>query len=56
LSIVRPRLPDPIVNVDVIGIRVGQARLDLSFHQHGGTTGVNVMRKDGTGLDVVVRY
>jgi glycogen debranching enzyme len=56
LSIVRPRLPDPIVNVEVIGIRVGRSRLDLAFHQHGGTTGVNVMRKDGTGLDVVVRY
>jgi glycogen debranching enzyme len=56
LSIVRPKLPDPIANVELVGLRVGETRLDLAFHQHGGLTGVNVMRKDGGALDVVVRY
>jgi glycogen debranching enzyme len=56
LSIVRPDLPEPVANVELIGLRVGQTRLDLAFHQHGGLTGVNVMRKDGGGLDVLVRY
>ena len=56
LSVVRPNLPEPVANVELIGIRVGGTRLDLAFHQHGGMTGVNVMRKDGAPLDVVVRY
>jgi glycogen debranching enzyme len=56
LSIVRPALPEPISRVDLIGLRVGQTRIDLSFHQHGGLTGVNVLRKEGPAVDVVVRY
>ncbi len=56
LSIVRPSIPAPITRVDLVGMRVGDTRLDLSFLQHGGMTAVNVMRKDGAALDVVVRY
>ena len=40
---------------EVIGIRVGGARVDLSFVQSGGATAVQVTRKDGD-LDIVVRY
>ncbi|HEV2685026.1 MAG TPA: amylo-alpha-1,6-glucosidase, partial [Actinomycetota bacterium] len=55
LSIVRPALPAWLERAEVIGMRVGSARVDLAFVQTGGTTGVQVMRKDGD-LDVIVRY
>ncbi|MCA1832356.1 MAG: amylo-alpha-1,6-glucosidase, partial [Actinobacteria bacterium] len=56
LSIVRPALPEPISRVDLVGLKIAGTRIDLSFHQHGGMTGVNVLRKDGPTIDVVVRY
>jgi glycogen debranching enzyme len=55
LSIVRPSLPSWIDRAEVIGMRIGDARVDLLFVQNAGTTGVQVLRKDGE-LDVVVRY
>jgi glycogen debranching enzyme len=55
LSIVRPNLPFWLERFEVIGLRVGQARVDLVFVQSNGTTGVQVIRKDGD-LDVLVRY
>lgn len=56
LSIERPVLPEAISDVELIGLRVGRTRLDLAFRQHAGLTAVNVMRRDGAPLDVVVRY
>jgi glycogen debranching enzyme len=56
LSIVRPALPEAISGCDLIGLRVGSTRLDLSFRQHAGATAVNVVRREGAPLDVVVRY
>ncbi|HLW16425.1 MAG TPA: glycogen debranching N-terminal domain-containing protein [Actinomycetota bacterium] len=55
LSIVRPALPAWLERAEVIGMKVGSARVDLVFVQSGGATGVQVMRKDGD-LDVIVRY
>ncbi len=55
LSIVRPQLPAWLERAEVIGMRVGKARVDLAFTSHAGATGVQVMRKDGD-LDIVVRY
>jgi glycogen debranching enzyme len=55
LTIVRPKLPFWIERVEVVGMRVGDARLDLVFTGRDGATGVQVMRKDGD-LDVLVRY
>jgi glycogen debranching enzyme len=55
LSIVRPKLPPWLERSDLIGLRVGDARLDLAFHSHAGATGVQLIRKDGD-LDVVIRY
>jgi hypothetical protein len=52
----RPVLPEAISDVELIGLRVGRTRLDLAFRQHAGLTAVNVMRRDGAPLDVVVRY
>ena len=55
LSIVRPALPAWLERAEVIGMKVGSARVDLAFVHSAGTTGVQVMRKDGD-LDVIVRY
>jgi glycogen debranching enzyme len=55
LSIVRPSLPSWLERAELIGLRVGDARVDLLFVQNGGATGVQVLRKDGD-LDVIVRY
>lgn len=55
LSIVRPSLPAWLERAEIVGLRVGAARLDLLFVQREGTTAVQVLRKDGD-IDVVVRY
>lgn len=55
LSIVRPNLPRWLERAELIGMRVGDARVDLAFQQSGGATAVQVLRRDGE-LDVVVRY
>lgn len=55
LQIVRPNLPPWLERAEIIGMRVGQARVDLAFTQAAGTTAVQVLRKEGD-LDVVVRY
>jgi glycogen debranching enzyme len=55
LYIVRPTLPFWLQRNDVIGMRVGGARVDLAFHSHEGATGCQVLRKDGD-LEVLIRY
>jgi glycogen debranching enzyme len=55
LQIVRPALPNWLERAEMVGLRVGDARVDLLFVQREGTTGVQVTRKDGD-LDVIVRY
>ena len=54
LSIVRPQLPAWLERIDMIGMRVGQSRVDLAFSSRDGVTAVQVVRKEGD-LDVVVR-
>lgn len=54
LFIVRPRLPAWLDRVELRALRVGGARLDLVFNNHGGTTAVQVLRKEGE-LDVLIR-
>jgi glycogen debranching enzyme len=55
LDIVRPTLPFWLSRNDIIGMRVGDARVDLAFQSHEGATGCQVSRKDGD-LDVLIRY
>jgi glycogen debranching enzyme len=55
LFIVRPTLPTWLSRQEIIGMRVGDARLDLAFHAHEGATGCQVLRKEGD-LDVLIRY
>jgi glycogen debranching enzyme len=55
LYIVRPTLPFWLSQNDIIGMRVGGARVDLAFHSHEGATGCQVLRKHGD-LEVLIRY
>jgi glycogen debranching enzyme len=54
LRIVRPMLPHPCRKLLVRGLRVGDATVDLLFQSWRGTTGAEVLRKEGE-LSVVVR-
>lgn len=47
LYIVRPRLPVWLERIDIMGMRVGSSRLDLTFSSHEGVTATQVPRKEG---------
>ncbi|TMK23252.1 MAG: amylo-alpha-1,6-glucosidase [Actinobacteria bacterium] len=55
LYIVRPTLPFWLARSDIIGLCVGEARVDLAIQSHDGATGCQVLRKDGE-LEVLIRY
>jgi glycogen debranching enzyme len=54
LYIVRPRLPDWLESIEIIGMRVGSARLDLVFSQRDGVTATQVPRKEGD-IEVLIK-
>jgi glycogen debranching enzyme len=54
LYIVRPRLPAWLTEIDLVGMRVGKARVDLTFTNRDGVTAVQVQRKEGD-LDILIR-
>jgi glycogen debranching enzyme len=54
LFINRPRLPRWVERVEILGMRVGRARLDLVFSQTDGVTAAHVPRKEGD-LEVLIR-
>jgi glycogen debranching enzyme len=54
LYIDRPRLPAWLERVEVLGMRVGRARLDLVFTNNEGVTATEVPRKEGD-LEVLIR-
>jgi glycogen debranching enzyme len=47
LYIVRPRLPDWLRTVDLRGLRVGQAEVDLTYELRAGDTHVQVLETRG---------
>jgi glycogen debranching enzyme len=53
LHIVRPVLPDFLTYIELHGLQVGRARIDLRFEHHEGKVTVDVMKLDGA-LDVLV--
>jgi glycogen debranching enzyme len=55
LYIVRPRLPDWLESIEIIGMRVGTARLDLVFTSRDGVTATQVPRKEGD-IEVLIRH
>ncbi len=54
LYIIRPALPSWLDSAELIGMRVGSARVDLTFTRSGHVTAVQVTRKEGD-LDVLIR-
>jgi glycogen debranching enzyme len=54
LEIIRPRLPKWLTEVELNGMRIGRARVDLRFTNNDGVTAVEVPRKD-PGLEVLIR-
>lgn len=54
LSIIRPRLPQWLDRVEILGMRVGESRVDLVFTRTGAGTAVHVPRKEGE-VEVVIR-
>ena len=54
LYIDRPRLPSWLQRIEILGMRVGDARLDLVFSNNDGVTATEIPRKDGE-LEVLIR-
>ncbi len=54
LYIVRPRLPRWLDRIEILGMRVGRARLDLTFMNQDGVTATQVPRKEGD-VEVLIR-
>ncbi|MGH2676730.1 MAG: amylo-alpha-1,6-glucosidase [Actinomycetota bacterium] len=54
LYIDRPHLPSWLDRIEILGMRVGQARLDLVFSSRGGVTATEVPRKEGD-VEVLIR-
>jgi glycogen debranching enzyme len=50
-----PYLPQFLPEVRITGLRVGQARLDLSLTRHECDVGINVLRREGDVGVVVVK-
>jgi hypothetical protein len=54
LYIHRPSLPSWLDQIEVVGMRVGKARVDLTFNRTNGVTSVQVPRKEGD-VEVLIR-
>jgi glycogen debranching enzyme len=54
LYIDRPQLPAWLQRIEILGMRVGQARLDLVFSNNDGITATEIPRKDGE-LEILIR-
>jgi glycogen debranching enzyme len=55
LYIVRPQLPEWLDSIEIRGMRVGKARVDLAFSSRDGVTAVQVPRKEGD-IEVLIRH
>ena len=55
LEIIRPRLPRWLAQVEVKGMRVGRSRVDLRFTSNDDVTAVEVPRKEGDPLEILIR-
>jgi glycogen debranching enzyme len=55
LNLIRPNLPKWLERIEVIGMQVGDSRVDLSFTAKDGVTATQVPRKEGD-IDVVIRH
>ena len=54
LYIDRPALPSWLQRIEILGMRVGDARIDLVFSNNDGVTATEIPRKDGD-LEILIR-
>ena len=54
LYIDRPHLPAWLQRIEILGMRVGKARIDLVFSNNDGITATEIPRKDGE-LEILIR-
>jgi len=54
LYIVRPQLPAWLDRMEIVGMRVGAARVDLTLTRKDGVTAIQVPHKEG-GIEVLIR-
>jgi glycogen debranching enzyme len=54
LYIDRPHLPAWLQRIEILGMRVGNARIDLVFSNNDGITATEIPRKDGD-LEILIR-
>jgi glycogen debranching enzyme len=54
LYIIRPQLPAWLDHIEIVGMRVGQAKVDLTFTSREGVTATQVPRKEGD-VEVLIR-
>ncbi len=55
ISLIRPVLPSFLRELEILGLRAGDASIDLVLHQHDDDIGVNVTRRQGDVEVVVVK-
>jgi glycogen debranching enzyme len=55
LFVIRPRLPAWLDRMEILGMRVGSSRLDLTFSSRDGVTATQVPRKEGD-VEVLIRH
>ena len=53
LSFTSPTLPEPVQEMQISGLQVADASVDLMFTRHGDDVGVNVLRREGNCSVVV---
>jgi glycogen debranching enzyme len=53
LSFTSPTLPEAVSDMEITGLAIGDARVDLAFTRHGDDVGVNVLRREGSCTVVV---
>jgi glycogen debranching enzyme len=54
LYIIRPQLPQWLERIEILGMRVGKARVDLTLSSRDGVTATQVPRKEGD-IEVLIR-
>jgi glycogen debranching enzyme len=54
LYIDRPRLPSWLERMEILGMRIGEARIDVVFTNNDGVTATEVPRKDGD-IEILIR-
>ncbi len=50
-----PALPPFLKKVEINGLRAGQARIDLSVHEHPDDVGISILRREGDPEVVIIK-